>query len=817
MERTRHDLRSVLQPVRRVLQFAAKSPEDAERVRYLSATTGRWLKVAKFLVSQPLEVDAIQRECVAFDSLDDGEDRYELARKVLPRLDGLRPVSKAPRRRRPRSKAKTAPPAVVFWDGDLSTPLSGLDVEPGVPELLAEQGAETAGQVLYMRPSEEEVLAPIHGAGRPIPAAKVAVGGRVRGRWTRLSPDGTAVSELILRGAGPLKVRFATRMRDGEIARTSLGTKVVMAGEYDPEADILTDAEIVLPAAQSSVFRMRYGVDGLSDRRMRYLLGRLLDDIDKTPDPVPPLVLQAARLPSLADALRGVHRRGSAWPEGTRRMAFDEAFFAQLGLSLDRFRGARDRGLPHPALHRHSSTLRQMDVLPQLSDESQLVADAIKRDLRRAQPMRRLLIGPNGAHQFDLAILASVMVADGRSQVLWLAPNPAVASLRAAMLSQIFERVGQKVALLTDKPTRAEREAVTRAETQVVVTASAEVAENLAWRRCGLVVAEEAGTYGQIWKVGGELLKGPRPDLLVVTGTPVPLRLLQQVYADFDVSLLGESRRGPRGALHLMDQREYAYKAAHDCIQQGGQVLVVYPQARGTDTVDSDNFRRLLDQTRATLLPERRVAGLHGSMRAADRLQVLSNFDRARTDALVCTDAFEALPDVGDVRLVVVEYANRVAMHRLLRLRDRFDPEVEFHFIVDAGPDDPGVRRVSDLASGFPADVLVERYPDQYPVADGVALGDDIVRWRWMRPERELALFIEARNAANQLIASDPTLRRVHGGRILKELRRRWADLLSVDPASPDDGLEREGAGPQAPRTQPTEKPRRRRRRRKRK
>jgi len=101
----------------------------------------------------------------------------------------------------------------------------------------------------------------------------------------------------------------------------------VILSEGDAEAD---------PLAAGKVLPVYPATEGLSHRVIRSLIDRHLDAlIERSDDPLPETLRQAAGLPRLADALRAVHRPASAEEaeRGRRRLAFDELLDLQPDLA----------------------------------------------------------------------------------------------------------------------------------------------------------------------------------------------------------------------------------------------------------------------------------------------------------------------------------------------------------------------------------------------------------------------------------------------------------------------------------------------------
>jgi hypothetical protein len=91
----------------------------------------------------------------------------------------------------------------------LDAPLVDAGVDDDLAAELAAAGVATLHDLLTLVPAHEVSLAPVIGAGRPMPDGAVAVGGRVRARVTTCLPDGGLFAAVHLHGAGPATVGWS--------------------------------------------------------------------------------------------------------------------------------------------------------------------------------------------------------------------------------------------------------------------------------------------------------------------------------------------------------------------------------------------------------------------------------------------------------------------------------------------------------------------------------------------------------------------------------------------------------------------------------
>src|SRR5437867_1049780 len=126
-------------------------------------------------------------------------------------------------------------------------------------------------------------------------------------------------------------------------------------------------------------------------------------------------------------------------------------------------------------------------------------------------------------------------------QAAVMAPTEILAEQHLATFRRLLEPLGIGVTLLTSgvKPREraARRAAIAAGEIGCVIGTHALVQEPVEFRRLGLAVVDEQHRFGvhQRARLKG---KGERPDVLVMTATPIPRTLALTLYGDLDVSVI---------------------------------------------------------------------------------------------------------------------------------------------------------------------------------------------------------------------------------------------------------------------------------------
>ncbi|SNT07766.1 ATP-dependent DNA helicase RecG [Granulicella rosea] len=448
----------------------------------------------------------------------------------------------------------------------------------------------------------------------------------------------------------------------------------------------------------------------------------------KVEETLPAAMLERLRLPGRLAALRSVHfpEAGtqlvdlmSAATPGQRRLIFEELFYLELGLELKR-RKLRERvGTQFAVGDGVRTALKQ--VLPFHPTRAQKrVLGEIVADMRKPQPMRRLLQGDVGSGKTIVAMQASLVAIENGYQAALMAPTEILAtqhylSARKLLRDVVSPRTGKpyRVTLLTGSLDIAEkrqaRGRILRGETELVIGTHALLEEKVDFANLGLVIVDEQHRFGVQQRF--KLMKKPNaqgemvdPDVLVMTATPIPRTLALTLYGDMDVSVIDEL---PPGRTPIVTRRTTEERAAdvwefvRKQVGLGRQAYIVYPVIEGAkdDQPELDfaadapedapkpakgkkqqalfekaklrSATQMHDELRAGPLEGLRLGLLHGRMSADDKEVAMRRFQRGETDVLIATTVIEVGVDVPNATLMVIEHAERFGLAQMHQLRGR--------------------------------------------------------------------------------------------------------------------------------------------------
>jgi ATP-dependent DNA helicase RecG len=403
---------------------------------------------------------------------------------------------------------------------------------------------------------------------------------------------------------------------------------------------------------------------------------------------VPAEVLKRHGLPPRKEALIDVHfpppatriadLEARATP-AQRALAFEEIYVLQLALA-ERRRGAE--ATVRTAHYEIGDALRAKlaHLLPfRLTAAQQRVLREIGADLRKPHPMNRLLQGDVGSGKTIVALLTLLVAVENGYQAALMAPTEILADQHARNVLKIFRDAGYPavVSVLTGSQRSAARrrslEDIATGRAQLVVGTHALFESGVEFKRLGLVVVDEQHRFG-VRQRAALAAKGDRPDLLVMTATPIPRSLALTIYGDLDLSVIDELPPGRTPVTTLVraeSDRERVYSGIRKEVAAGRQVYVVVPLVEETATSDLKAATAFAAHLRKHVFPKLAIGLLHGRLKSEEKDRVMAEFVRGAIQILVATTVVEVGVDVPNATVMVIEHAERFGLSQLHQLRGR--------------------------------------------------------------------------------------------------------------------------------------------------
>lgn len=562
----------------------------------------------------------------------------------------------------------------------------------------------------------------------------------------------------------------------------------------DPLMEVLESPNASVRSDQIGRLLPVYGLtEGLTAERLRNLIRPVVAAAGQWGDPLPASLQAREGLVPLPEALVQIHGPTSqeSLSEARHRLVFDEFLLLQLGL-LQRRRQLTSR--PAPALAVEGDALLQafLQLLPfPLTGAQQRVLAEIRADLRRDQPMARLVQGDVGSGKTVVAIAALLTAIDSGCQGALMAPTEVLAEQHYRKLCEWLPQLHVTCALLTGSTPLRRRRALladlANGTLKMLVGTHALLEDPVQFQRLGLVVVDEQHRFG-VHQRNRLLDKGLQPHLLTMTATPIPRTLALSIHGDLEVSQIDElppGRTPIRTSLLASADRDEAYSLIREQVALGQRAYVVLPLVEESEKLDLRSAVDVHQQLSEQVFPNLQVGLLHGRMPSADKQAAITAFASGETQVLVSTTVVEVGVDVPEASVMVIDHADRFGLAQLHQLRGRVGRGAAASYCLL-------VNDSRNVLARQRLEVLV-RSNDGFEIAEmdlrlrgpGQVLG---TRQSGL-PDLALASLTEdgevleqARRVAQEIVAEDPDLDQHPGlAKVLSDQRHRVAQAARLN------------------------------------
>jgi ATP-dependent DNA helicase RecG len=473
-------------------------------------------------------------------------------------------------------------------------------------------------------------------------------------------------------------------------------------GNLDPEDDGEDDehSDPALAAVHAGrrvpVYRK---LGDFNSKRLREIIHGVLELLpdSEIPETLPAELLRQAKLIPRSQALREIHFPP---PEASMsdydqcrsrahvRMIFEDFFWLTFAVGLKRGKRVQER--KEAVIKIDDSVKRAVSsVMPfKLTGAQRKVVVQIFNDMKSTKPMNRLLQGDVGSGKTIVAVIAMIAAIENGYQAALMAPTEVLAEQHGRNIKRLLAKSPYRVELLTGSLRPAEKRRLQNdlksGEINAIIGTQALIQDAVSFANLGLAVIDEQHRFGVMQRA--ELrARGLKPDVLVITATPIPRSLAMTVYGDLDVSVIDElppGRTPIETAVYGEDQRQEVKRLITREVKAGRQVYVVYPLVEESEKMDLRDATKRYEYLRDVVFPKFSVGLLHGKMKPAEKDSVMKAFVAGEIQILVSTTVIEVGVDVPNSSVMVVEHAERFGLSQLHQLRGRVGRGADKSFCI---------------------------------------------------------------------------------------------------------------------------------------
>ena len=418
---------------------------------------------------------------------------------------------------------------------------------------------------------------------------------------------------------------------------------------------------------------------GITNKMINKYIRQALARVPKMPEWLDEHYRQAEDLPAFNEALAAVHNPQSdadilPSAPARRRLAYDEMLANQLALALVREKVKKQQGREI----RGNGLLRKkiLERLPfELTESQEKVLKEIFADQASPYRMLRLLQGDVGSGKTIVALMSMLNAVECGTQAAIMAPTEILAKQHLETMQPLCEEIGIRAELLTGRIKGKARarilEDLEAGKIDILIGTHALFVEAVTFKDLACVVVDEQHRFGVHQRLALSD-KGNKPDILVMTATPIPRTLVLTAYGDMEYSKIDQPPKGRKP----VDTRVLPISKLQDVaaalkrkIEQGCRAYWVCPLVEESEKVDLAAAVERFDTLRKIFGGE--VGLVHGKMKEKEKDAVMERFKAGELKVLVATTVIEVGVNVPEATVMVIEPAERFGLAQLHQLRGR--------------------------------------------------------------------------------------------------------------------------------------------------
>jgi ATP-dependent DNA helicase RecG len=744
-----------------------------------------------------------QRETWAQDVLGFLDD---MEKKVSAALSPpASPVSARQKKALPKIKKPDAATALPALDAPI-TVVKGIST--GLSSSFGKMGVKTVRDLLYFFPHRHLDYSQLKFISQLTEGEEQTI---VANIWQAFEsrPGGRRSTEAIV-GDETGNIRVVWFNQPYLAKKLTTNTRIMLSGRVSlfkgrhvflsPEWELEEGQDFVHTARLVPVYPLTHG---LRPRQVRRLMKDFIDHwAPQVPDFLPEELRRRLNFLELPAAIIQAHYPEdiTAKDKARLRLAFDELFLLQLGVMTKK--RSWQSGRPGCPFDTATPVLGQfIRSLPfTLTTAQDKVLKEIMADLRKNQPMSRLLQGEVGSGKTVVATAALLVAIASGFQGAFMAPTEILAEQHFATIGQLLSRLGNeedegylrsytgilsrplKVALLIGDIRQADKKQLQKLIKQgyidIVIGTHALVQKGVAFQRLGLAVVDEQHRFG-VEQRSALREKGFSPHMLVMTATPIPRTLALTLYGDLDLSvidMLPPGRQAVKTKWLKPEQRESGYAFLRKQVSAGRQAFILCPLIEESEAIAAQAAIVEYERLSQDVFPDLKLGLLHGRLSAGEKDSVMADFRAGRLDILVSTPVIEVGIDIPNATVMLIESADRFGLSQLHQFRGRVGrgSEQSYCMLLAENPSEVARERLDIIESSQDGFKLAEadlrmRGPGEFFGTRQSGLPD--LR---MAKISDVALLELARNEAIKLFQADPALQKEENRRLEQEMARVW-------------------------------------------
>ncbi len=358
-----------------------------------------------------------------------------------------------------------------------------------------------------------------------------------------------------------------------------------------------------------------------------------------------------------------------------RRLAFDELLSHQLAIGIMRNFNQKKKGLK---ITSDNKTLNKFysNLDFQLTNSQNNVIKEILQDLGSSNQMIRLLQGDVGSGKTIVALISMIKVFESNFQSALMVPTTILAFQHYENILNLLKDSKINVLVLTGKDKGKERkeklDEIAKGKADIIIGTHALIQDTVKFNNLGLAVIDEQHRFGVYQRMVFNH-KNHKPNILVMSATPIPRTLTLAAYGDMKESKLIEKPLGRKpiitSSLSLKKENQLIDRIKEKIKNSSSKFYWVCPLIEESEELDlkaAEERYKILKK-----YFKNKVLLMHGRLSEIEKEEIMTKFKNEDYKILVSTTVIEVGVDIPSATTIVIEHAERFGLAQLHQLRGR--------------------------------------------------------------------------------------------------------------------------------------------------
>jgi ATP-dependent DNA helicase RecG len=436
-------------------------------------------------------------------------------------------------------------------------------------------------------------------------------------------------------------------------------------------------------ASVSNELKIQYPtINTVSGIIIKKIIDKIPTDLwSKISETLPEKLIQKKSFLSLSDSFKVIHAKIKPTAElekrAQNRLIYEEFFEDQIKIYLRRqyFKKPQSPAYSvndqtfHEFCSRYSYKLT-VDQLKTLTD--------VRTDLNMPHPMMRLVQGDVGCGKTTIAMIAAMIVIENGAQAALMCPTEALAMQHFVSCSELFDSSKYNVHLiLGSTPTKEKKHIQKELENgtiDFIIGTHSLIQDSIQFKQLGLAIIDEQHKFGVDQRIR-LTSKSKGTHCLIMSATPIPRSLSLTQYGDLDIStikMMPEGRKGHKTRIVTQETFQQFLSFIMTRLSLHEQIYVVVPAINESVEIEQDfhNLTEMLLRFKK-FFPDHIVEGLHGQMKADEKVKIFNAFKNHQINILLSTSVIEVGINVLNATVMAIMNPERFGLSSLHQLRGR--------------------------------------------------------------------------------------------------------------------------------------------------